>query len=93
MTQAPIAHEPPPGVVLSDLLTIKGRVGAHRWLSEVLGMPIRLNYVRAAVAKGSMPSVKKGEVHYFSTRALFEWALMFSEVTPGEEPRWFEQQQ
>lgn len=92
MTQAPIAHEPPPGVVLSDLLTIKGRVGAHRWLSEVLGMPIRLNYVRAAVATGAMASVKKVGVHYFSTRGLFEWALRFSEVTPSEKPRWYEQQ-
>lgn len=92
MTSTPTAHEPPQGVVLSDLLTIKGRVGAHRWLSEVLGMPIRLNYVRAAVANGNMPSVKKGEVHYFSTRGLFEWALKFSEVTPSEQPRWYEQQ-
>lgn len=80
MARPQTLHQPPPGVVLSDLLTIKGREAAHRWLCEELGLPLRLNYVRAAVAKGEMPSVKKGEVHYFSTRGLFEWALEFSEV-------------
>jgi hypothetical protein len=50
----------------------QGREAARRWLCDELGLPLRLNYVRAAVAKGEIPSVKKGEVHYFSTRNLFE---------------------
>lgn len=81
MARPQLTQQLPPGLVLSDLLTIKGREGAHRWLRDELGLPLRLNYVRAAVAKGEMPSVKKGEVHYFSTRILFEWALKFSEVS------------
>ncbi|VBA47115.1 hypothetical protein [Mycobacterium attenuatum] len=80
MAKPQVVHQPPQGVALSDLLTIKGREAAHRWLCDELGLPLRLNYVRAAVAKGEMPSVKKGEVHYFSTRGLFQWALKFSEV-------------
>jgi hypothetical protein len=79
MGRPQVVHQPPPGVVVSDLLTIKGREAAHRWLRGELGLPLRLNYVRAAVTKGEMPSVKKG-VHYFSTRALFDWTFKFSEV-------------
>jgi hypothetical protein len=58
----------------------QGREAARRWLCDELGLPLRLNYVRAAVAKGEIPSVKKGEVHYFSTRGLFEGALKFAQV-------------
>jgi hypothetical protein len=55
MARAPIRHEPPPGVVLSSVPTIRGRAGAHRWLNDVLGVPVRLNYVRAVTAKGEIP--------------------------------------
>lgn len=80
----PTKHEPPPGVVLSTLPTIRGREAAHRWLNDVLGVPVRLNYVRVAVAKGEIPSTRMSGALFFSTRALFDWLMAHDvETTKG----------
>lgn len=74
----PLTHEPPPGVVLSDVPTIRGRAAAHRWLNDVLGVPVRLNYVRTAVAKGEVPCTMSGAL-FFSTQSLFDWIMRLSD--------------
>lgn len=81
MARAPIRHEPPPGVVLSSVPTIRGRAGAHRWLNDVLGVPVRLNYVRAATAKGELTGVKISGALFFSTRVLFDWIMSHYDYT------------
>jgi hypothetical protein len=72
-------HEPPPGVTLSTVPTIRGRAGAHRWLNDMLGVPVRLNYVRGATARGEIPSVRMSGALFFSTRGLFDWIMSASE--------------
>jgi hypothetical protein len=76
----PTKHEPPPGVVLSTVPTIRGREGAHRWLTDVLGVPVRLNYVRVAVARGEIPFTRMSGALFFSTRALFDWIMSHNDV-------------
>ena len=71
----PKRHEPPPGVVVSEVPTIRGRAGAHRWLNDVLGVPVRLNYVRAATAKGELSGVRMSGALFFSTQGLFDWIM------------------
>jgi hypothetical protein len=71
----PLVHEPPPGVVLSTVPTIRGRAAAHRWLNEVLGVPVRLNYVRDAANRREIPCVKMSGALFFSTRGLFDWIM------------------
>ena len=73
--RVPIKHEPPPGVVLSTVPTIRGRAEAHRWLNDVLGVPVRLNYVRVAAAKNEIPSTRISGARVFSTRGLFDWIV------------------
>lgn len=80
MARTPIKHEPPPGVALSTVPTIRGRAAAHAWLNDVLGVPVRLNYVRAAVARGEIHAVRMGGALHFSTRALFDWIMSKAEV-------------
>lgn len=75
MARAPIKHQPPSGVVLSTVPTIRGRAGAYTWLNDVLGVPVRLNYVRAATARGEIPATKIGGALVFSTQALFDWIM------------------
>lgn len=79
MARTPNKHQPPPGVVLSTVPTIRGRAGAHAWLNEVLGVPVRLNYVRAATAKGEIPCTKIGGALVFSSQSLFEWTMGLTE--------------
>jgi hypothetical protein len=80
----PIKHEPPPGLVLSSLPTIRGRTAAHRWLNDVLGVPVRLNYVRAATAKGELTGVKMSGALFFSTQGLFDWIMShYNETNKG----------
>jgi hypothetical protein len=66
--------QPPPGVVLSPLLTVRGREGAHRYIRDVLGLPLRFNYVRDCIARGEIHYTKIAGVHMFSTADLFTWA-------------------
>lgn len=71
----PIVYEPPPGVVLSSVPTIRGRVAAHRWLNDVLGVPVSLNYVRSAAAKDEISCTRMGAAKFYSTRNLFDWIM------------------
>lgn len=70
---------PPNGVELSALLTIRGREGAHRWLTETLGVPVKLNYVRSAASRREIACAEVGGALMFSTQALYEWAVSLSE--------------
>lgn len=72
---------PPSGVELSALLTIRGREGAHRWLTETLGVPVKLNYVRSAASRREIPCREVGGALMFSTQGLYEWAVSLSERT------------
>ena len=79
--RVPTKNEPPLGVVLSSVPTIRGREAAHRWLNDVLGVPVRLNYVRTAVAKGEVPCTRMSGALFFSTRALFDWIMSHNNET------------
>lgn len=70
---------PPSGVELSRLLTIRGRKGAHEWLTSVLGVPITLNFVRTAATKRQITSREVGGALMFSTQDLFDWAMSLAE--------------
>lgn len=70
---------PPSGVELSRLLTIRGRKGAHEWLTTVLGVPVTLNFVRTAATKRQIPSREVGGALMFSTQDLFDWAVSLVE--------------
>ena len=70
---------PPSGVELSRLLTIRGRKGAHEWLTTVLGVPVTLNFVRTAATKRQIPSREVGGALMFSTQDLFDWAMSLTE--------------
>lgn len=72
---------PPIGAELSPLLTIRGRAGAHRWLTEVLGVPLTLNYVRNAATRREIPSTVVAGVLMFSTEDLFNWATSLNTKT------------
>ncbi|GAB5000767.1 hypothetical protein MAHJHV64_10910 [Mycobacterium avium subsp. hominissuis] len=64
---------------LSRLLTIRGRQGAHEWLTTVLGVPVTLNFVRTAATKREIPSREVGGALMFSTQDLFDWAMSLAE--------------
>ena len=66
---------PPTGVELSEVPTIRGRVGVHRWFNDVLGVPVTLSYVRRATASGSLKGTKMGGARMFSTQDLFAWIM------------------
>lgn len=70
-----LSPAPPRGVELSPLLTVRGRAGAHRWLTEVLGVPVTLNYVRSAATRREIPSTPVAGALMFSTQDLFNWAM------------------
>lgn len=72
---------PPNGVQLSTLLTIRGREGAHRWLAQTLGVPVKLNYVRPAASRREIPCTEVGGALMFSTQGLYDWAVSLSEQT------------
>jgi hypothetical protein len=79
--------KPPPGVVLSTLLTIRGREAAHRWLTTALDASVPLNTVRKAATRGDIYCVKIGRALYFSTQSLFDWFAKNYSETPAEEPK------
>lgn len=78
---ARVRPTPPRGIELSALLTIRGREGAHRWLTETLGVPVKLNYVRAAATRREIPCREVAGALMFSTQDLYEWAASLSEQT------------
>jgi hypothetical protein len=74
-----VKQAPPKGVELSRLLTIRGRHGAHEWLTTVLGVPVTLNFVRTAATRREIPSREIGGALMFSTQDLFDWAVSLAE--------------
>lgn len=71
-----MAKEPPP-VQLSTLYTVRSNVGAHKWLTETLGIPVKLNLVREASRGNKQPRIKCVKVAgalMFSTYDLYTWA-------------------
>jgi hypothetical protein len=66
--------QPPAGVELSALLTLRGRRAAHEWIAETLGVPVKFNYVRECIYSNEIPHTKVAGVAYFSTQDLFNWA-------------------
>lgn len=80
MARTPL--QPPPGVELSTLLTVRGRKAAHAWLSDVLGVPVKYNYVRDSIARGEIPHRTVAGCKLFSTQDLFNWAVSLSAL-PG----------
>jgi len=79
MARAP--QSPPNGVELSRLLTVRGRKGAHEWLTTVLGVPVTLNFVRTAATKRKIPSREVAGTLMFSTQDLFDFAMSLTERT------------
>lgn len=78
---ARVRPAPPPGIELSTLLTIRGREGAHRWLTETLGVPVKLNYVRTAASRREIPCKEIAGALMFSTQGLYDWAASLSQQT------------
>jgi hypothetical protein len=81
MAKVAIKHEPPPGVELSAVPTIKGKDEAHRWIATVLRVPLRKNLVVTAANSRALPCVKIGGALYFSTQGLFDWVMSLTEVS------------
>lgn len=69
--------QPPPEVPLSNLCKIRSNVGAHKWLTETLGVPVKLNLVRESSRGNKQPKIKCVKVAgalMFSTYDLYNWA-------------------
>jgi hypothetical protein len=80
-----MAKELPP-VRLSTLYTVRGNVGAHKWLTERLGVPVKLNYVRESSRGNKQPRIKCVKVAgalMFSTKDLYDWACELGKVHPA----------
>ena len=73
------AIKPPSGVELSPIRTIRSCVNAHKYINDVLDVPLSFNYVRAAAKQGEIPCRKLGHALYFSTADLFDWVVSLSE--------------
>jgi hypothetical protein len=68
---APCAPDEPPGLVLSDAPTIKGKAGAVVWYREVLGTPVSMNNVVVATNNRTLPSYLIGGAVFYSSRDLY----------------------
>ena len=79
MARTPTA--PPRDVELSRLLTIRGREAAHIWITGTLGVPLKLNYVRAAASRREIPCQEIAGALMFSTQDLFDWVMSITERT------------
>ncbi|ORB53671.1 hypothetical protein BST40_07615 [Mycobacterium persicum] len=79
MARTPSA--PPRGVELSRLPTVRGREGAHAWITETLGVPLKLNFVRAAASRREIPCREIAGALMFSTQDLFDWVVSITERT------------
>ena len=71
----PMVHQPPPGVTLSRVPTIRGRTAAHAWVHDVLGVPVTLHYVWQGVKRGDIRCTKMSGALVFSTQDLFDWVM------------------
>lgn len=83
MTQTKL--EPPLGVELSTLLTIRGRKAAYVWLAETLNLAVTYNFVRECIANGDIPFTDIRGVKCFSTADLFTWAAQLSGPGPEQQ--------
>ncbi|OKH80083.1 hypothetical protein EB73_34105 [Mycobacterium sp. SWH-M3] len=72
--------EPPVGVELSSLLTIRGRKAAYTWLAETLHLAVTYNFVRECIANGDIPFTDIRGVKCFSTLDLFTWASQLGDT-------------
>jgi hypothetical protein len=79
MARTPTA--PPQGVTLSRLPTVRGREGAHAWITGTLGVPLKLNFVRAAASRREIPCREIAGALLFSTQDLFDWVVSVAERT------------
>lgn len=68
---APPEPADPPGIVLSDAPTIKGKQGAVEWYRTVLGIPVSMNNVVVATNNYTLPSYLIGGAVYYSTKDLY----------------------
>ena len=66
---------PPPGLVLSQLPTLKGTVKAWEWINQELGVAFRLNHIVTAQKRGELRSSIIRHTMYFSTQDLFDWVV------------------
>lgn len=80
MARTPL--QPPPGVQLSTLLTVRGRRAAHAWLNDALKVPVKFNYVRDCITRGEIPHRTVAGCKLFATQDLFNWAASLSAL-PG----------
>jgi hypothetical protein len=80
MARVPVQHQPPSGVALSTLPTIKGKDEAHKWITETLGVPVRKNLVVTATNARKIPCVKIGGALHYSSQGLFDWIMSFTEA-------------
>jgi hypothetical protein len=66
---------PPPGLVLSQLPTLKGTVEAWEWVNKDLGVAFRLNHIVTAAKRRELRSTIIRHAMYFSTQDLFDWVV------------------
>ena len=71
----PVVHQPPPGVTLSTVPTLRGRQAAHAWVRDVLGVPVTRNFFHRAVHNREVQCKKMSGALFFSTQALFDWVM------------------
>ncbi|WP_428338796.1 hypothetical protein [Mycobacterium sp.] len=70
---APCVPDDPPGLVLSDAPTIKGKAGAVAWYREVLGIPVSMNNVTVATNNRALPSYLIGGAVFYSSKDLYRY--------------------
>jgi hypothetical protein len=80
MARVPTKYQPPVGVELSAVPTIKGKDEAHKWITETLGVPVRKNLIVTAANNRTIPCIKIGGALYFSTQGLFDWIMSYTKA-------------
>ena len=86
MARMPIQNQPPAGVELSTLPTIRGRDAAHEWIVETLKVPVRRNMIVSAANNrkiGRKLGPHMGGALYFSTQELFDWIMSLTPTSTG----------
>jgi hypothetical protein len=66
---------PPPGLVLSQLPTLKGTVKAWEWINQELGVAFRLNHIVTAQKRGELRSSIIRHTMFFSTQDCFDFVV------------------
>jgi hypothetical protein len=60
---------------LSERPTIKGKVAAHEWYRDVMGLPITRNEIETRTASKELPSFWIGGALWFSTQDLYNYVM------------------